>query len=181
MSEIAERYGRIADGFTGRLEAVPPGAWTNASPCSDWTARDVVAHLVEVTRGMVTRLNGGDPSPPDTDEDLVAAWKVESEAVRGGLGSDRSRTEVKGIGGQVPWEELIGGVLCADTLLHTWDLARATGQDERLDPAGVEAAHAFLTPNDEMLRGPGAFAPKIEPPAGADAQTKLLCFAGRQP
>ena len=181
MSEIAERYDRIADAFTARVTGVPPGAWTNASPCSDWTARDVVAHLVEVTRGMVTRLNGGDPSPPDTDEDLVAAWKVESEAVRTGLASDRSQTLVKGVGGQVPWEELIGTVLCADTLLHTWDLARATGQDERLDPEGVTAAHAFLTPNDAMLRGPGAFADKIEPPADADAQTKLLCFVGRQP
>jgi uncharacterized protein (TIGR03086 family) len=181
MSEIADRYGRIADGFTARLAAVPPGAWSSPSPCSDWTARDVVAHLIEVTRGMVTRLTGGDPSPPDTDEDLVAAWKVESEAVRTGLASDRSRTDVKGLGGQQPWEELIGTVLCADTLLHTWDLARATGQDDRLDPAGVEAAHAFLTPNDEMLRGPGAFADKIEPPADADAQTRLLCFAGRRP
>ena len=47
--------------------------------------------------------------------------------------------------------------------------------------AGVEAAHAFLQPNDEMLRGPGAFADKIEPPDGADAQTRLLCFVGRRP
>ena len=181
MSEVADRYGRIADGFTARVTAVPPGAWTNPSPCSDWTAHSVVAHLVEVTRGMVTRLNGGDPSPPDTDEDLVAAWKVESEAVQAGLSSDRSRTEVDGVGGKVPWEELIGTVLCADTLIHTWDLARATGQDERLDPAGVEAAHAFLLPNDEMLRRPGAFDAKREPPADADPQTKLLCFVGRQP
>ena len=181
MSEVADRYSRLADGFTARVQGVPPGAWTNPSPCSDWTAHDVVAHLVEVTRGMLTRLTGGDPTPPDTGEDLAAAWLVESDAVKAGLASDRAGTPVKGLGGEQPWQDLIGTVLCADTLILTWDLARATGQDERLDPAGVEAAHAFLTPNDEMLRGPGAFAPKIEPPADADPQTRLLCFVGRQP
>lgn len=181
MSEVADRYARVADGFTARVAGVPPGAWSNPSPCTDWTAHDVVKHLVEVTRGMLTRLTGGDPTPPDSGEDLAAAWRVESDAVRAGLASERASTPVKGLGGEQPWEDLIGTVLCSDTLLHTWDLARATGQDERLDPAGVEAAYAFLQPNDDMLRGPGAFDPKLEPPAGADPQTRLLCFAGRRP
>jgi uncharacterized protein (TIGR03086 family) len=182
VTEIADRYSRIADGFTTRLESVPPGAWTNASPCSDWTAHDVAKHVVDTTRRLLTRLSGGDPTPPDTDEDLVAAWKVESEAVKAALTDpDRAATKVQGLGGEQPWEDLIGSVMCADTLIHTWDLARATGQDERLDPAGVEAAHAFLTPNDEMLRVPGGMGPRIDPPADADAQTQLLCFVGRQP
>jgi uncharacterized protein (TIGR03086 family) len=182
VSDVAERYGRIADGFTARLEAVPPGAWDKQSPCPDWTAHDVAKHVVDTTRMLLTRLTGGDPSPPDTGEDLVAAWRLESEAVKAALADpERAATKVKGMGGEQPFEDLAGTVMCSDTLIHTWDLARATGQDDRLDPAGVEAAHAFLTPNDDMLRGPGAFAAKIEPPAGADAQTRLLCFVGRQP
>jgi uncharacterized protein (TIGR03086 family) len=182
VSEVAERYARIADAFGARLAAVPPGAWTAGSPCEEWTAHDVAKHVVDTHRRIVTRLTGGDPTPPDSDEDLLAAWTVESDAVRAALADPgRAATQVKGLGGEQPFEALVGGVLCADTLLHTWDLARATGQDDRLDEEAVAAAQAFLEPNDEVLRVPGGFGPKVEPPTDADAQTRLLCFVGRRP
>ncbi|MGQ0615483.1 MAG: maleylpyruvate isomerase N-terminal domain-containing protein [Acidimicrobiia bacterium] len=47
MSEIAERYRKVAAQFTERVEAVPDGAWENPAPCEGWVARDVVGHLVE--------------------------------------------------------------------------------------------------------------------------------------
>ena len=182
MSEIAERYARIADGFSARLAAVPPGAWSNPSPCPDWTAHDVAKHVVDTTRRVLTRLTGGDPTPPDSDEDLAAAWQVESNAVKAALADpERAKTEVTGMGGMQPFEEMIGGVMCADTLIHTWDLARATGQDDRLDAEGITAARAYLEPMDEMMRVPGGMGPKIDPPADADEQTRLLTFVGRQP
>lgn len=181
-SEVGDRYGRIADGFTAALEGCPPGAWSNASPCEEWTAHGVAKHVVETHRRILTRLTGGDPSPPDTDEDLAASWQVESSAIRAALAdADRAATPVKGMAGEQPFEQLVGGVLCADTLIHTWDLARATGQDERLDSGAVSTALTFLTPNDDMLRVPGGMGPKVEPPPGADEQTRLLCFVGRQP
>ena len=182
MSEVAERYERIAHGFSTRIDHVPPGTWSNPSPCSDWTAHDVAKHVVDVTRLFLTRLNGGDPTPPDTDEDIVASWRVESDAVKAALADpEKAATKINGVAGPTPFEDVIGTVLCSDTLIHTWDLARATGQDDRLDPAGAAASLEFLQPNDERLRGPGAFGPKIEPPGGADAQTQLLCFVGRRP
>jgi uncharacterized protein (TIGR03086 family) len=182
MTEIAQRYERIADAFTARVDAVPPGSWGAQSPCTDWTARDVVKHVVDTTRLFLTRLNGGDPTPPDTGEDVVASWRVESDAVKAALADpDKAGAKIKGLTGPTPFEDMIGTVLCADTLLHTWDLARATGQYDTLDPAAVESALAFLTPNDEQLRAPGGMGPKIEPPEDADEQTRLLCFTGRRP
>ena len=182
MSEVAERYGRIADAFTARVEGVPPGSWTAASPCEGWTARDVAKHVIDTTRLFLTRLNGGDPAPPDSDEDLRASWEVESQAVRAALADPaRAATPIQGLGGEQPFEDVIGTVLCADTLIHTWDLARATGQDDSLDEEGREKALAFLTPHDEMLRGPGAFGPKLDPGPDADAQARFLCFVGRRP
>lgn len=77
-----------------------------------------------------------------------------------------------------PFSSLVG-LLCADTLIHTWDLARATGQDERLDAAAVADALGFLTPIDDAIRRPGGFGSKIEPPPGADEQTTFINFAGR--
>ncbi len=48
-----------------------------------------------------------------------------------------------------------------------------------MDPDDVQSVHQALLPMGDKLRSPGAFGPEIEPPADADAQTKLLCFLGR--
>ena len=47
MSEIAERYRRVAGRFTERAHEVPDAAWDQPAPCDGWVARDVVRHLVE--------------------------------------------------------------------------------------------------------------------------------------
>jgi hypothetical protein len=44
----------------------------------------------------------------------------------------------------------------------------------------VRRIYEMLEPMDEQMRQPSAFGPKVEPPAGADEQTRLLCFLGRQ-
>lgn len=182
MTEVTDRYARIVEGFTARINGCPPGAWGSPSPCEDWSAADVVRHVVDTHRRMLTRLSGGDPTPPDSDEDLPAAWRVESAAVLAALTDpERAATHIDGMGGRQPFEDVAGTLLCADTLIHTWDLARATGQDERLDAPAVTAATTFLEPNDAMLRRPGGFAPAVEAPSDADEQTRFLCFVGRRP
>jgi hypothetical protein len=62
--------------------------------------------------------------------------------------------------------------------MHTWDLARATGQPEQLDEATAESMLAGMQPADEAIRGEH-FGPKVEPPPGADATTRLMAFIGR--
>ena len=82
--------------------------------------------------------------------------------------------------GRQSFEGAIDKFICADLVVHQWDLARATGQDESLDADEVARVHADLLPADEMMRGPGAFGPKVDVADDADGQTKLLCFLGRQ-
>jgi hypothetical protein len=74
---------------------------------------------------------------------------------------------------------MVGRILSSDVLVHTWDLARAVGGDETLDQDAVAQAYKGLQPMDAMLRQPGVFGPKVEPPEGADLQTEFLCFLGR--
>jgi hypothetical protein len=50
----------------------------------------------------------------------------------------------------------------------------------RIDADAAAQAYEALKPMDAMLRGPGMFKPAVEPPAGADTQTELLSFLGRQ-
>jgi hypothetical protein len=81
--------------------------------------------------------------------------------------------------GEQTFESLIGRLVCSDTLIHTWDLARSTGQDEVLDPDAVAKAFESLAPLDDAIRRPGGFAPKIAPAPGANAQIRFLNFCGR--
>ncbi len=142
--------------------------------------RDLIAHVVGVQRGVVARLDDTESVAVDPDGDLRAQWREASAAVGEALGDDaRASQVVGGMFGEQSFESLVGRMVCADLLVHSWDLARATGQDETLDPAAVSKAAEFLTPLDEAIRAPGGFAAQIEPAAGADDQTRLLNFCGR--
>jgi hypothetical protein len=65
--------------------------------------------------------------------------------------------------------------------LHTWDLARATGQDESLDTELCAAMLAGMEPLEELIRSSGQYGPAIPVSEGADPQTRLLGFIGRDP
>jgi uncharacterized protein (TIGR03086 family) len=147
--------------------------------------RDVVAHTVNVHRRILVRLNGGElpgiePPPPRPGEDLPADLRTLVAAVQDAVADpDRAARQVESIIGPLSFADLVGTLLCEDTLLHTWDIARATGQDERLDPAAVRDALASLRPRDAALRTPEEFGRRLAPPPGADEQAQLIAFSGR--
>jgi uncharacterized protein (TIGR03086 family) len=130
---------------------------------------------------VLAALDGSDAPDPARNEDLVAAFREASEAVKAALADPKLATKtVSGIFGEQPFEQLVGRLLCADTLIHTWDFARATGQEDELDANAATKALEFLLPIDKAIRRPGAFGPKLVPPPNADAQAQLLAFAGRR-
>ena len=181
MSEAAQRYSRVAAGFDARVAAVRgDAAWSARTPCTEWAVRDLVGHVVSVHRQVAAGLDASAPPAPATDPDLVAAWRTARSEIEAALSDpERASAPVSGRFAPMPLQDLIGRLLCSDTLVHTWDLARATGQGEELDAPAVTYAFTMLEPADEQIRGPGSFGPKIEPPAGADEQTRFLCFLGR--
>ena len=183
MSEVAARYGTVAGAFEATMGRVRPEGWSSPSPCADWTARDVVVHVINTHRHVRGALGDLTVEEVDPKADLETGWASATSAIRDAL---RDRTlatanTTSGPFGEQPFEALVGDLLCADTLVHTWDLAKATDQDVRLDPEAIEKALAFLAPLDEKIRRPGGFGPKLDPPAGADDQTRLLAFTGRAP
>ena len=181
VSEVADRYARVAEGFRSRLAAVPAGRWHSPSPCEGWAARDVVVHSSSVHRNVAAMLSPPAGQTPPADADPASAWRSASAAVAEALADpERAATEVKSRVGVMTFEQMVGTLLCADTLVHTWDLARATGLDERLDPEAVVVAHRFLLPRGDQMRVPGGFGPAVVPPPGSDEQTRFLCFTGRR-
>jgi uncharacterized protein (TIGR03086 family) len=80
--------------------------------------------------------------------------------------------------GPTPAREYVSQ-LFADHLVHAWDLARAIGADERLDPELVAACADWFASMEELYRSIGAIGPRPEIPPGADAQATLLAAFGR--
>jgi uncharacterized protein (TIGR03086 family) len=116
----------------------------------------------------------------DEDGDLKEQWGQASGAMQDALNDpERGSKVIRGLLGRQPFELLVGQLICPDTLVHTWELSRATGQDEALDTAAMRAGTAILTPIDEAVRRPGGFADKIASPADADEQTRFLHFVGQ--
>ena len=177
--EVIDRATALVQGFDARVQAAPADAWTNAAPCEGWTARDVVAHVANNLLRTGAAVTGGAGREVAADEDITAAWSEARDGFIGALSSGDMNTPVAGPFGPMPAEQAIGRLICTDVLVHTWDLARAVGGDERLDADAIDGAYSGLKPLDAMLRQPGVFGPKVEAPAGADLQTEFLCFLGR--
>lgn len=74
----------------------------------------------------------------------------------------------------------VDSFLSFDLVVHGWDLARATGQDETMDPRELPRIRADAEALGDMARAPGVFAAPVEPPEGADEQTRVLAFLGRR-
>jgi uncharacterized protein (TIGR03086 family) len=80
-----------------------------------------------------------------------------------------------------PFAETVDMIVTGDVFTHTWDLARATGQDEALDPAQVQVMLGSIgAMPEEALRSEGMFGPALDAPADADDQTRVLAYFGRR-
>ena len=181
MSDIADRYSRLADQFAATIDGVPADAWSSPSPCEDWTALDVVAHVVE-TQGMFEKLVGRDIGPlPSVPEDPAGAFDGARRVVEAHLRDpETAEAEYDGYFGRSTFARSVDQFLSFDLVVHRWDLARATGQDERMPPDEVSRALVQASEFGEAMRGPNAFGPELPAPEGADEQTRLLAFLGRR-
>lgn len=181
MSDVQHRYEVVATAFDAKVRAVTPDQWEAPTPCEEWTARDLVTHVVENHRGVIASVRGGESEPLRANEDPSRAWEQASRAI-GEITADpeAAAKEVDGPTGKIPAGQAIGQFMTMDVLVHTWDLARTIGADEGLDQDSVRRAYEALKPMDAMIRQPKIFGPKLQPPAGADLQTEFLYFLGRR-
>jgi len=181
MINVQDSYRQVSSGFDAAVGAVTPDKWDTQSPCDQWRARDVVAHVVAGHRGVIAGVRGGASTPLGADEDPKEAWKEASRAIDDITGDPEALAmEIDGPTGKMPAGEIIGRFVTMDLLVHTWDLARTVGADESLDEESVRNAYDTIKPMDAMIRRPNVFGPKLDPPPGADLQTEFLYFLGRR-
>jgi uncharacterized protein (TIGR03086 family) len=176
----AERHREVAGVFAERVRGTRD--WEAPAPVDGWTARDVVRHLVEWFPAFL-RDGGVDlEAGPSVDDDPVAAWQAHADAVQALLDApDADRPFTHPRAGSHPLNQAIDIFYTSDVFMHTWDLARASGQDDTLDADESKRMLAGMEPLDEMLRTSGQYGPKVPVPASAPAHERLMGFVGRDP
>ena len=184
MSGPADEHRHIASAFTTTVEGVARDAWDNPAPVQGWVARDVVGHLVEWLPAFLDGATGIKlPAGPSVADDPVGAWRTQTVAVQALLDDPDTAERMHDLPhiGRMTLEQAIDMIYTGDVFLHRWDLARASGQDETLDPEKCAVMLEGMLPMDEILRQSGQYGPRVHVPDDADVQTKLLAFIGRTP
>jgi uncharacterized protein (TIGR03086 family) len=185
-TDTSELHRRATDAFGARVHAVRDDQWELPTPCSEWNVRQLVNHLVYENRWTPPLFAGrtiaevGDRFEGDLlGDDPKAAWDGSAkEAVAAVQEHGAMERTVHLSFGDVPGSEY-AMQLFADHLIHGWDLARAIGADERLDPELVGACARWFEANEQGYRSVGAVGPRPETSSGADPQTTLLAAFGR--
>ena len=188
MSENLRLYTSILFGFEHVVRSVPATAWDDPSPCEGWTAREVAGHAMSVVNNIAARGGVGEVVDGFTNVAGIAG-KNPAETFRGFrnrylLATDREgglQTMIKSRLGEMTLDTYIGK-MCVDTLVHTWDIARATGVDEELDPDAVHTVwtqvSSAASAGTDLVRSPGFFDPALDP-SGSNESDLLIAFSGR--
>jgi uncharacterized protein (TIGR03086 family) len=137
---LVDRFLAVSAGFEHRLRAVRPEQWTWPTPCTEWNVRQLVNHMARANLSYVHLLDGGTSADfiglRDVDAlgaDPVGAYRLsalgcaEAFASPGALGQVLDHPL-----GQMTGQQALA-VRTTDSAVHTWDLARAVGADDRLD------------------------------------------------
>jgi uncharacterized protein (TIGR03086 family) len=186
--ETPALLGRALDQTAAVISAIPVSQAQLATPCPGWDVRALVRHLIgQDLRNFMIAVRGETADWQAPADELGADW---AEAFRARAGQLRALwraadpdalIDLPG-GGQVPLRSRADQQI-TELTVHAWDLVKATGQHQDLDPALAEHAlawsHRMLRPES---RGPGkAFGLEIPVPPDAPAYDRLAGWFGRDP
>ncbi|MBM6400079.1 TIGR03086 family metal-binding protein [Phycicoccus sonneratiae] len=177
----ADRHREVASTFGARVRGTRD--WDVPAPVEGWDARAVVEHLTTWFPAFLATSGVAFPAQPSAAEDPVGAWEAQTAAVQALL--DDPATAGQRLDnphlGSMTVAQATDMIYTTDVLLHTWDLARATGQDDRMDPEVCAALVEGMAGVEESMRSSGQYGPRVPVPDDADPQTRLLGFIGRDP
>ncbi len=183
---------------------VRPDQLDDPTPCADHDVRTLLGHLVGVLDRVTLMGRGEDPmTSPDVvrglaDDAWLAAWSDAAGRVVEAWADDAALVRTI----RLPWSQESGAVTlasyCNEVVVHTWDLATATGQQPVWDADAVETAWkaisgmpgegraemfaAFKAGMPEPYRsGSDPWVDAVPVPDDAPAIDRLVAWNGRRP
>lgn len=188
--DLIDLHGRCGQRFAALVAGVAPDQWQNGTPCSQWDVRTLVHHLLYEQRWVPLLFEGltieqvGDRFEGDLMGGDASAWpglvassigEAHAAVARPGT---LGRTVHLSFGDTSGQEYVIE--LTADLAIHGWDLARATRQDDALDPRAVALLLAWSEANADLLAASGLFGSRIDVAPDAPDDIRLLGLLGRR-
>jgi len=170
---------------------VAPDRWDAPSPCQGWCAADVAGHVIGNLRAVEQYATWRDDPDPDeangaadprsaAGDDPLAAWRAARADMMAVLDpAALARPVPLPWGGQMPLGEFLERYPM-EILVHTWDLAQATGQAAVLDPGLVRDALGPARQFAPVARMSGLIGPERAVPGDAGDLTRLLAIFGRR-
>jgi uncharacterized protein (TIGR03086 family) len=177
LSESFDHAAKVVGG-------VQPAQLDSPTPCPEWTLRQLLTHTTGVVASMGLAARGLEPRNPNEfalDADLAGQFRAEADRTLAAWREGGLDGEMNVGAGPMPAAVALG-INLADTTTHSWDIARATGQDARIPDDVARAALGFVQQfvNDDV-RAFAGFAPPVEVGAAASPTDQLVAFLGRTP
>jgi uncharacterized protein (TIGR03086 family) len=166
------------------VAGIRPDQLEARTPCDQWDVRSLFGHMTGVVMNMELGA-AGQPLLPDVNavavgDDLTAQFSAAADATLAAWRTHSLDDEVNIGAGPMPVAVALS-INLLDTGTHSWDLARATGQDASLpDPLAttiLECAHNVVRDDIRQFAG---FDPPVTVGADASPTVQLVAFLGRQ-
>lgn len=167
--------------FASRVAAVSD--WEAPTPDTDWNVAQLVSHVIEeqqwvpwLLSGLTTRQAKSRLRP--LNDDLTHEWHLYSLAATTAWHDAAPDSQVNLSYDTVAVIDYLKEQV-SDVTIHTWDLARALGVDERIDEELIEHVWTVFEPQKETLEASGLFASPVPVADDAPLQSRLLALTGR--
>ena len=175
---------RAFDSTLAIMANVKPGQLDAPTPCASWDVSALINHVVGNARWWASLLTGDGHDVTDyAAGDFVAAYREGIQLALTAFSAEGALEKMA----RLPFGEFPGAVVrdmaATEQFAHGWDLARAIGWQDDLDP---ELAAALLSKArhsiGDSFRGPegeALFGPVTDAPAGAGPADQLAAYLGR--
>lgn len=174
------QLGHLGPVLGGVVAGITPHQLDRRTPCSDYTVRGVLEHMISGATAFAAAYRGEEVGEPDVSDPLGGFGPALGDLASAMTAPGALDRTVAAPFGEVPGETFARFVVL-DGLVHGWDLATATGQPYEPPEALVAAVDAFARQAVDPLRDGQTFAAAVEPNPAATPIERLAAYTGRRP
>lgn len=186
--DLIPMFATVLDHTAKVVSAVEPSQRSLPTPCTEWQVEQLLDHMVGTLRAAVAIAEGSTPQydptnpPPVIGDHPVAVFGAAADAA---LATYRQpgllAKEIDSPAGRLPASQFLHFPMM-DMWVHSWDLAKATGQTVDFDDAITGYMLGFCQQAFGQQRPPEhVIGPAVVVPESAPLIDQLVGFTGRQP